>query len=365
MSSIFTKEELTWIVTHYLNFGGPVNVRREFLRHFNVPLLRSKKLFPQDFKRAFSRFNSTGSLQLYCQRKPKPLTATGDANVAEVKQHFELNPHSSVRICSNHIGISPTSTWRILRKNLKLYPYRPSKVQILTEEHKTQRKAFCEWLLEKISLSENFPQEICFSDEKWFVLHQSPNSQNDRTWSIENPHDYSECKEQGQPKVMCWAGFCHGVFLPLVWFTDDNDNPVSVNKERYLKMIQKKIIPSLKRKSYFNNIWWMQDGAPCHTAKIVMEFLTEKFGGKIISRNSPIPWPAKSPDLNPLDYWFWGYAQARVQHEKPTSIAEVQEIVTKVARNCRKEIVERAAMNIAKRASKCFDKNGSHFESEM
>ena len=73
----------------------------------------------------------------------------------------------------------------------------------------------------------------------------------------------------------------------------------------------------------------------------------------------------KKSRLKPPWLLVLGYAQARVHHEKPTSIAEVQEIVTKVARNCRKEIVERAAMNIAKRASKCFDKNGSHFESEM
>jgi inhibitor of nuclear factor kappa-B kinase subunit alpha len=245
------------------------------------------------------------------------------------------------------------------------YPYRPSKVQVLTDDHMSQRKIFSQWLLIKFAENKDFPQDICFSDEKWFVLHQAPNSQNDRFWSIENPHEYSQCKDQGQQKVMCWAGFCGGVFLPLVWFIDENGHPISVNKDNYLKMIRSKVLPVLQRKANFKDVWWMQDGAPSHTAKIVMDFLQEKFEDRIISRKSPTPWPAKSPDMNPLDYWFWGHAQAKVYRQKPQSIQEVQQIVKMVARTCPKEVITKAAMNIIKRASKCLENEGSHFESEL
>lgn len=126
-----------------------------------------------------------------------------------------------------------------------------------------------------------------------------------------------------------------------------------------------KILPVLQRKANFEDVWWMQDGAPSHTAKIVMEFLQENFEDRIISRNSKVPWPAKSPDLNPLDYWFWGHAQAKVHSQQPESIEEVQQIVKMFARTCTKEVINKAAMNIIKRASKCLENEGSHFESEL
>ena len=31
-----------------------------------------------------------------------------------------------------------------------------------------------------------------------------------------------------------------------------------------------------------------------------------------IGRGGPIPWPPKSPDLNPLDFCVWGYAKGLV-----------------------------------------------------
>ena len=133
----------------------------------------------------------------------------------------------------------------------------------------------------------------------------------------------------------------------------------------YLEMIQTRIMPVLQRKPRFQSLWWMQDGATSHTAKIVMEFLQEKFDGRIISSNSENPWPARSPDLNPLDFWFWGYAQSKVHKEKPENIEEVQSIVENVARSCQQQMVIRASMNIVKRAQKCAEKQGCHFESEL
>jgi len=63
--------------------------------------------------------------------------------------------------------------------------------------------------------------------------------------------------------------------------------------------------------------------------------------------------------LNPLDYWFWGFAQAQVHKQ------EVQMIVKKVARTCKTEMIQQAAMNIVKRAKKCIENDGSHFESSL
>ena len=36
------------------------------------------------------------------------------------------------------------------------------------------------------------------------------------------------------------------------------------------------------------------------------------FPGRWIGRGSPIPWPARSPDLSPLYYFLWGYLKSLV-----------------------------------------------------
>ena len=51
----------------------------------------------------------------------------------------------------------------------------------------------------------------------------------------------------------------------------------------------------------------------CHTTNAVLEFLPAKFRDCDISRYSDIPWPAISPDLNPLDYFLWGNVMAEVR----------------------------------------------------
>ena len=45
------------------------------------------------------------------------------------------------------------------------------------------------------------------------------------------------------------------------------------------------------------------------------------FPGKWIGRGGPVPWPARSPDLTPLDFFLWGHAKSLVL-ETPVETAE-------------------------------------------
>lgn len=65
------------------------------------------------------------------------------------------------------------------------------------------------------------------------------------------------------------------------------------------------------------NMWFQQDGAPCHTATETIDLLRERFGNRIISRRGNINWPPRSCDLTPLDYFLWGYVKAKVYANDP------------------------------------------------
>ena len=56
----------------------------------------------------------------------------------------------------------------------------------------------------------------------------------------------------------------------------------------------------------------MHDGAPPYFALAARAILHQRFPNKWIGRQEPTQWPARSPDLNPLDFYLWVYLKAAV-----------------------------------------------------
>ena len=73
-------------------------------------------------------------------------------------------------------------------------------------------------------------------------------------------------------------------------------------------------------------------------------------------------WPAKSPDLNPLDFYFWGEAEAKIQEKRPTTIKELQDVVRKLCERSTKKTLLKVADNFMKRAEFCYSENGGNFK---
>ena len=59
-------------------------------------------------------------------------------------------------------------------------------------------------------------------------------------------------------------------------------------------------------------MWIQHDGAPHHFSVDVRKHLSAVFPGRWIGRGGPIPWPTRSPDLNPLHYFLWEYLKSLV-----------------------------------------------------
>jgi len=84
-----------------------------------------------------------------------------------VCENVRENPRRSNSRRSQELGLSATSTWRILRRDLGLNPY---KVQ-LTQELKVndhRQRVFADWVLEQLEVNPNFAKQIIFNDEAHF-----------------------------------------------------------------------------------------------------------------------------------------------------------------------------------------------------
>ena len=86
---------------------------------------------------------------------------------------------------------------------------------------------------------------MIFLGEKMFVVHPSPNRQNDRIWAPWDPDEMSVCCYQGDSKIMCWAALVDDSVLTLRWM-DDVDHPKCVTFDSYLTMIRDYIWPEVR-----------------------------------------------------------------------------------------------------------------------
>ncbi|GBM51178.1 hypothetical protein AVEN_254594-1 [Araneus ventricosus] len=78
----------------------------------------------------------------------------------------------------------------------------------------------------------------------------------------------------------------------------------------------------------------MQDGPPLHIAILVKQLLKLHFGnGRINSRHFPTSWPPRSSDLNPCDFWLWGYLKDVVYGRPIANLSELKNRITQHIHN--------------------------------
>jgi len=83
----------------------------------------------------------------------------------------------------------------------------------------------------------------------------------------------------------------------------------NLNSEKYEDMLHNEIVPRILEITgqNFEHTYFQQDGASPHYGRNVRNYLDVVFNDRCIGRKGYIEWPARSPDLSPLDYFLWGY----------------------------------------------------------
>lgn len=181
-----------------------------------------------------------------------------------------------------------------------------------------------------------------------------------RYWATQNPRWVGQLNTVGAEKVMAWAGIIHKTIIGPFFFTD------TVNGESYTEMLTDFVLPDLHRRGFDSEqIYYMHDGAPAHIPNYVRQALDDNFLGWIghgEGNRKILPWPARSPDLNMLDFFLWGVLQHRVYIEQSESIEVLKNTITQESRNIAEDVLERVQEHLVKRLKKCVEQNGELFE---
>ena len=108
----------------------------------------------------------------------------------------------------------------------------------------------------------------------------------------------------------------------------------------------------------------MHDGAPAHITADVRHFLDATYPQSWIGRSGPVAWPARSPDLNPLDFFLWGHMKSLI-YQLPVDSAEdlVARIIVAADKiSATPGIFERVRQLLIRRCELCNTTLGRHFE---
>lgn len=346
----FSPDQHVWIIFKYGEVKNIKLLQTAFQKEF-YPTNRKKVPNISCFRRVIQRFvNSGGNAQ------PKKRQGNGipDDDIKQVNDYFQSKDDAHLRDASRELGFSVYKIWLILRTKLKWRSYAPSLSACLTADNIISRLTAAEWFLNHNSTF--FQDKIIWSDEKYFVLKQGPNKSVNRVWSPVNPYLNVECKTQSQQKIMVWVGLYAGKVLGPFWIETKMDNQV------YNELLMEKVWPAVRAKATRNMLWYMQDGATCHTTKNNLSFLLDKFGGRVISNKTDVTWPPNSPDLNTLDFFFWGYVQQEVYRVKPATINDLKIVLEDFIAGIDEDMIKKSCASARKRFEMIIKEGGRRFE---
>ena len=157
-------------------------------------------------------------------------------------------------------------------------------------------------------------------------------------------------------KILVWCAISASKIYGPFFFLEN------VNQDNYLEMLQNFFWPKHLRTENYKKYYFQQDGARPHTAKIVQSWLTSKFLSKFIAK---FDWPPRSPDLNPCDFFLWGYLKSKVYNPLPVNIDQLKANIQREIKNINKNILKSVFLDFLKRCKLVIDLKGSHFENKL
>jgi len=359
--NLLSTEEKKDLVKWYIEVKNDKNVKNKYKYVKENYELKYHPKVPPTKKTVLNNvkiFNKFGSVINRQKHTPHKKTVVTEENIKKVKSTLESGSGKSVRDIELKTNIGRESVRFILNEELKLFPYKVQIMQKIPENSIKKRLDFCTKMIQKLQLDPNLLNNIWFSDESHFYLDGHCNKQNMRIWGSEKPEKFIE-KSAHPLYVTVWCAISAQGFIGPYFFENSNQERIIVNQTNYQNMIENYFVPELRKRvgDRFNEQIFMQDTSP-HTAKKTMELLEKIFGGKIISIKSTDIWPPYSPDLNPCDYFLWGFLKDRVFSENVGNISLLKEKIKQVCSEITEEMCERVLNNLRFRLNYC---TGSSF----
>ena len=237
----------------------------------------------------------------------------------EIEDFIETNTLTNARISDGQMArmvqerfgvtVNCTTICRV-RRDMGFQYRPPMSIQKLTPEQKMDRVSFAREM-PKI-LNENDNVIIVFSDESRFCW------ESDNGWVHVRRGEWNETATRRREKfakgVMVWGAIARNYLSRLIVCS------CNVDSAEYQQILsQSNFIEDMNIMHGPAQWYFMQDGAPCHTAQKTLAFLATKC--KILPG-----WPANSPDLNPIEM-IWAILKKRLARRSCDSTGDLLQML--------------------------------------
>lgn len=305
---------------------------------------------------AIKRYKELGTLSDRTGRGRK-LTVITPEMIKKIRERIRRNPRRSMRKMARELHISVNSVRTIVRRKLRMYPYRIQRVHMLTERMKAQRLQRCKKLLKRFANGTH--RAIVFSDEKVFTLDPVVNRQNDRILSQNIGTAIRDGKLAGKTahpaSVMVWGAITSNGKSPLVFV----ESGVKIKKDEYQKTILEDVLKPWANAHFGNNRWcFQQDSAPAHKARTTQQWCKRELPDFIAHED----WPSNSPDLNPLDFSVWSVIESKVCSTRHASLDSLKASLIEAWNEMSEDYLRATCDAFVSRLRTCVHKKGGHFE---
>lgn len=223
-----------------------------------------------------------------------------------------------------------------------LHSYRPTRCLPLTAAHKRAR---LEWCRVRRNWTEEWDQ-IIFSDESRFCLWRNDGRIRVRRFRGERRNLRLAFRRLigVTPGIMVWGAICIGGRTPLVFING------TLNARRYVEeILQPFLLPLI---SALPNAIFQQDNARPHVAVHTREFLQRH-------RVPLLPWPACSPDFNPIEH-VWDSIGRRLRSlpHPPRTLGDLRHQLEVAWDAIPQEEIDHLIRSMPRRVEECINNRG-------
>lgn len=210
--------------------------------------------------------------------------------------------------------------------------YTPPMLKPLLSE--TQQKNRLLWSKSHMNMDWN---QVVFTDETTVVLNKPPSRLWQRpgarvpVWTIKHPL-----------KLHIWGCFSSKGFGEIFMFTQN------LNSDLLCTIYEKALLPSAE--SWFDEWILQEDNDPKHMAKKSKKWKDEHDVHRM-------PWPAQSPDLNPIEN-VWKVLKCQIRQYHPQSLISLKKCVSHIWGQLSDEYAKNLVNSMSSRLEACISSNG-------
>ncbi|GFX87025.1 transposable element Tc3 transposase [Trichonephila clavipes] len=227
-----------------------------------------------------------------------------------------------------------------------LYARRPVVCIPLTRQHRTAR---LQWCREHHNWTEQDWACVLFSDESRFSLSSDCRRQTDlaREWYCLSSRNIQEKDRYPTCSIMVWAG---------IMINDRTCLHVVANGtmtgQRYIDEV---LLPHVRlfRGAVGDKFVFMDDNATCHRTLSVQDCLDSEGFQRLV-------WPARSPDLNPIEMWGCFGRQVAGRNYPPTNKNTLIRALTEEWDKLPQQLLDNVVQSMVRRVERCITLHGGH-----